>query len=635
MSRIIGIDFGTSNLRVAVVRNAAPQVVENAYGARTTPSVVAYGENNERQVGEIAKRKSLLYPDATVSSIKRLLGGQGDVPSGQMFTLPYAADGAVHVDVRGRGFAPEQVAAALLQQAKITAEAYLYEPVTQAVITSPNGFNYARRQAIIDSGEIAGLEVVRVINDTTAAALAYGFGNKQDIRTVAVYALGGGACSFSVVEIGHGLFEVKSTTGDALLGGDDFDLRLVAHLVAEFKKENQIDLTHDKTAVQRLKDATEKAKIELSSVQQTELNLPCISLHPQTGSPLHLTKKVTRGELEGIVSNLVGKTKELCGVALKDAGITAAKIDEIVLVGGMTRMPLVKQAVREFFGKEPTNAVNPDEACVLGAAIQGGILKGDIKNIMPLEVLPHAFGLENSKGTFTPFILRNTLYPTRISRIVSTTRADFDVKVVKANTSPGDVLEPLGQHRLSGLPSRRFPWQRQVNNEIEVTFDVDANARLSVTARIRGADAGQAVLLKSPRGLSAVELKRFAAGEQTFLASANEEFAGTQAAIARPLLNGYRAPAPYRKGIRSCVVCDLTWRSTIATVKDENWAATFAPGFRLSSMYNEENLLGLVCTNCKRGFCKKHLNQGIPYKLPGGVCPACGAFLDLAWPPSL
>ncbi|MET0195430.1 MAG: molecular chaperone DnaK, partial [Hyphomicrobiaceae bacterium] len=423
MAKVIGIDLGTTNSCVAVMEGTKPKVLENSEGANTTPSIVAFTEDGERLVGLPAKRQGVTNPVNTFFAIKRLIGRRYDDPMVEKDKnlVPYkiiqGPNGDAWVESHGKQYSPAQISAYILQKMKETAEAKLGETITQAVITVPAYFNDAQRQATKDAGKIAGLEVLRIINEPTAAALAYGLDKKKANSTIAVYDLGGGTFDISVLEIGDGVFEVKSTNGDTFLGGEDFDMRLVEYLATEFRKEYGIDLRNDKLALQRLKEASEKAKIELSSSQQTEINLPFISMNPQTQSPLHLTMKLTRAKLESLVDDLIERTKGPCLQAIKDAGLKAADIHEVVLVGGMTRMPKVQQLVKELFGREPHKGVNPDEVVAVGAAIQAGVLKGDVKDVLLLDVTPLSLGIETLGGVFTRLIDRNTTIPTKKSQV--------------------------------------------------------------------------------------------------------------------------------------------------------------------------------------------------------------------------
>src|SRR5215813_9867828 len=490
MAKVIGIDLGTTNSCVAVMEGSSPKVIENAEGARTTPSIVAFTGDGERLVGQAAKRQAVTNPEFTYFAITRLIGRRFDDPMTQKDTsmVPYKIVKAGNGDawVQGRDnkqYAPSEVSGFILQKMKETAEAHLGEKVTQAVITVPAYFNDAQRQATKDAGKIAGLEVLRIINEPTAAALAYGMDKKQS-GTIAVYDLGGGTFDVSVLEIGDGVFEVKSTNGDTFLGGEDFDMRLVEYLAAEFKKEQGIDLTKDKLALQRLKEASEKAKIELSSSQQTEINLPFISMNPQTQSPLHLTLKLTRAKLESLVDDLIERTKGPCQQALKDAGLKAAEIGEVVLVGGMTRMPKVQQIVKELFGKEPHKGVNPDEVVAVGAAIQAGVLKGDVKDVLLLDVTPLSLGIETLGGVFTRLIDRNTTIPTKKSQVFSTAedaQNAVTIRVFQGEREMAADNKLLGQFDLVGIP----PAPRGVP-QIEVTFDIDANGIVNVSAKDKG-----------------------------------------------------------------------------------------------------------------------------------------------------
>jgi molecular chaperone DnaK len=520
MAKVIGIDLGTTNSCVAVMEGSKPKVLENAEGSNTTPSIVAFTDDGERLVGLPAKRQAVTNPMNTLFAIKRLIGRRYDDPMVEKDKklVPYkiikGPNGDAWVEAHGKQYSPAQVSAYVLQKMKETAEAKLGESVTQAVITVPAYFNDAQRQATKDAGKIAGLEVLRIINEPTAAALAYGLDKKRDSKTIAVYDLGGGTFDISVLEIGDGVFEVKSTNGDTFLGGEDFDMRLVEYLASEFKKEYQIDLRGDKLALQRLKEASEKAKIELSSSQQTEINLPFISMNPQTQSPLHLTMKLTRAKLESLVDDLIEKTKGPCHQALKDAGLKAADINEVVLVGGMTRMPKVQQIVKELFGKEPHKGVNPDEVVAVGAAIQAGVLKGDVKDVLLLDVTPLSLGIETLGGVFTRLIERNTTIPTKKSQIFST--ADDGQNAVTIRVSQGEREmaadnKLLGQFDLVGIP----PAPRGVP-QIEVTFDIDANGIVHVSAKDKATSKEQSIRIQASGGLSEAEIKRMTEEAERF-----------------------------------------------------------------------------------------------------------------------
>ena len=531
MAKVIGIDLGTTNSCVAVMEGGKPKVIENVEGTRTTPSIVAFAKDGERLIGQPAKRQAVTNPENTIFAVKRLIGRRFDDPMTKkdMELVPYnitkGANGDAWVKAGGEDYSPSQISAFILQKMKETAEAYLGEKVEQAVITVPAYFNDAQRQATKDAGRIAGLEVLRIINEPTAAALAYGL-DKTENKTIAVYDLGGGTFDISILEVGDGVFEVKSTNGDTFLGGEDFDSKIVEYLADTFKKDEGIDLRGDKLALQRLKEAAEKAKIELSSAATTEVNLPFITA--DANGPKHLVKTITRADLEKLVEELVKRTLEPCKKAIKDAGVSASEIDEVVLVGGMTRMPRVREVVKDFFGKEPHTGVNPDEVVAIGAAIQAGVLQGDVKDVLLLDVTPLSLGIETLGGVFTRMIDRNTTIPTKKSQVYSTAddnQSAVTIRVFQGEREMAADNKMLGQFDLVGIP----PAPRGVP-QVEVAFDIDANGIVSVHAKDKGTGKEQQIKIQASGGLSDADIDQMVKDAEQF---AEEDKARREAAEAK------------------------------------------------------------------------------------------------------
>ncbi len=558
MAKVIGIDLGTTNSCVAVMEGGKPKVIENVEGTRTTPSIVAFAKDGERLIGQPAKRQAVTNPENTVFAVKRLIGRRFDDPITKKDTelVPYTivkgTNGDAWVKAGNEDYSPSQISAFILQKMKETAEAYLGEKVEQAVITVPAYFNDAQRQATKDAGKIAGLEVLRIINEPTAAALAYGL-DKTENKTIAVYDLGGGTFDISILEVGDGVFEVKSTNGDTFLGGEDFDSKIVEYLADGFKKDEGIDLRGDKLALQRLKEAAEKAKIELSSAATTEVNLPFITA--DANGPKHLVKTITRADLEKLVEDLVKRTLEPCKKAIKDAGISASEIDEVVLVGGMTRMPRVREVVKDFFGKEPHTGVNPDEVVAIGAAIQAGVLQGDVKDVLLLDVTPLSLGIETLGGIMTRMIDRNTTIPTKKTQVYSTAddnQSAVTIRVFQGEREMAADNKILGQFDLVGIP----PAPRGVP-QIEVTFDIDANGIVSVHAKDKGTGKEQQIKIQASGGLSDADIDQMVKDAEQFAEedkTRREAAEGEEQRRKPDPLDRESAPRAWRQGRRGAEV---------------------------------------------------------------------------------